>query len=84
MKMSAAFQRLCLALMIVCLLLSACQVSNGTAEDRTDQSSVPTTKAMSETETETQTEPDCVSHGKEWYTAGETYTHTTVYEVIKL
>ena len=58
MKMSAAFQRLCLALIIVCLLLSACQVSNGTAEDRTDQSSVPTTKAMSETETETQTEPE--------------------------
>lgn len=33
---------------------------------------------------ETQTEPDCISHGKEFYSAGETYTQSTVYEIIKL
>lgn len=33
---------------------------------------------------ETQTEPDCVSHGVGFYDKGETYTHTTVYEVGKV
>lgn len=33
---------------------------------------------------ETQTEPNCISRGEEFYKAGETYTHSTVYEVIQL
>ena len=33
---------------------------------------------------ETQTEPDCVNHGIGFYDAGQTYTHTTVYEVGKI
>ena len=33
---------------------------------------------------ETQTEPNCISRGEEWYGAGDTYTQTTVYEVSKM
>ena len=33
---------------------------------------------------ETQTEPDCVNHGRGFYDAGEVYTHTVVYKVNKL
>lgn len=32
---------------------------------------------------ETQTEPDCINHGRAFYGAGEVYTHTTVYEFTK-
>lgn len=33
---------------------------------------------------ETQTEPDCINHGIGFYDKGETYTHTTVYEIAKV
>ncbi len=33
---------------------------------------------------ETQTEPDCVNHGVGFYDKGQTYRHTTVYEVEKI
>ena len=33
---------------------------------------------------ETQTEPNCISRGEEFYNAGETYTQSTVYELVKL
>ncbi len=33
---------------------------------------------------ETHTEPNAVSRGENWYDVGETYTHSTVYEIVKL
>lgn len=58
MRKFVPFQRLSMILVIVCLLLSACQNINGTIEESREQSVPPTVETVLETEPQPQPEPE--------------------------